>query len=169
MKRGKRPSTGLFKELRRENTTDDASPYSLEEFRAEYLAQGESSGYLAASVLLTEVPPSERWQEWRRIFRAPPMSNYLNEWREEMLVGAMAKVEKSVLNGRVDPKDFPRAKWILEGNLAKAAKEKRSRAGRPDKDQPEQQEMRTRRASSLSDASLDNIIRLVSTSNNKSK
>ena len=157
MAAGNKPKTGLFKELRRENTTDAPSPYSLEDFQEEFLEQGDTTGYLASQVLMTEVPSTERWNEWRRIFSSTPMKNYLEEWKEQLLLKIYAEAFRDVAKRRVDPKDWPKIRWILEGNLEK---DRAKKPGRPSKGAPEKREMIIRRASAMSGPELDNIISL---------
>lgn len=158
MPAGRKITSGLFKELRKDGVEySEEAPYSLEDFREAFLEAGESTGYLCALRMLTECDHSERWQEWRRLFSSPPLSNILEEWKDELAIRVIASAERAVALGLVDPKDFPRVRYILDGGLVK---KEAKRAGRPTKETKDRLENITRAARGRSREDLDNVIEI---------
>ena len=105
-------SSGLFKEFGRGKNVC----YSLEKFKEVFMAKQESSGYLCAAEVVTEVLPKNRWEEWNRIFNNPRMHSILEAWKEELEIRVRANAESLVALG-CDKEAFPRLRYILDGNL----------------------------------------------------
>lgn len=123
-KGGRLFSSGLFKDLSGNNKN---ACYSLEKFKEVFMAKKDSSGYLCAEEVVTEVEPKNRWAEWNRIFSNPRMHNILEAWKEELEIRVRAIAESLVATG-CDKEAFPRLRYILDGHLHGKRK-----AGRPTK------------------------------------
>ena len=159
MPAGRRNTSGLFLELRRDDTPLKESPYSLENFRHVFLNEGDSTGYLCAMKVLEGISENKRWKEWQRIFSQSPMKGILDKWREELEVYLRAIHERAVAKGEVDPKDFPRVRFVLEGGLGRNQPSAKG-VGRPSKEEKTKRERITEKAKAVPDAELAKIVDL---------
>lgn len=124
---GRLATSGLFKEGK---LAGPDAPYSLESFKNVFMGSNDSSGYICAQEMLTEVPQKDRWQEWKRLFeRNAELRRHHEAWKEEMEIRVRANAESLVASG-CGKEAFPRLRWILEGHLYGKGK-----VGRPTKGQ----------------------------------
>lgn len=125
---GPKPTSGLFKQLSLEEDKGE-TPYDLDTFKEGFIESADFTGYSSSQILLTEVPPKKRWEEWKRIFKNTRMRKILEDWIDELDIIIRSQATKDIING-CDSKDFPRLRYIKEGKVYGDNK-----VGRPSKEQ----------------------------------
>lgn len=104
---GQRLTTQLFEELARDDVA--AKPvFKLSEWRKQYVAIGDPTGYRAAMELLGD------WEHWLLICKAPGFAAALAEWNVELEHKMRSEAFVQLVKQSRLPTGTAAAKWLAE-------------------------------------------------------
>lgn len=109
---GRRLTTGLFEEIQRDATASPAV-FKLSDWKAEYVAICDPTGYRAAMALIGD------WDHWRQLVSNPVFKAHLDEWKEEVETKLKSKAIEALEKQAGSPMGTSAAKYLAEKGYAK--------------------------------------------------
>jgi hypothetical protein len=122
---GRRLTTGLFEELKSVETVAPAV-FKLSEWKAEYVAIADPTGYKAAMALIGD------WDHWLQLVSNPIFKEHLDAWKAEVETKLKSEAVQELRKQAKTAVGTSAAKYLAEKGYAK--KEKKQKETLPEVD-----------------------------------